>query len=289
MTDIDALVEQARLQLARGDRACASALLSAALDLQPACLSAHNLREEHGLAGNYTESFGVNALISPDDDVYRFFAGHPDSRNPPRDYLADGWRTLCELQQVLDRFGRSIYRCTSFLEFAAGHGRLTRHLAKAMPPPGALTVSDVVPGSVAFLRQRFGVKGFDSAVRPEDLRPPQSYDVVFALSLFSHLPESTWHAWLSRLFEATAPGGILIFTTHGERAARASGVDWGSSGFAFFVSSESRVLASAEYGTTFTSAPFVERAIAKAEPGAAVTHVPSAFWNYQDAWVLMRP
>lgn len=285
--DVDTLVEQARLQLAGGDRACASALLHAALELDPACLAAHNLREEHGLPGNYTESMGVDALISPDDDIFRYFAGHPDSRNPPRDYLADGWRTLCELQQVLDRFGKSIYRCSRFLEFAAGHGRLTRHLAKVMLP-GALTVSDVVPGSVAFLRQRFGVRGFDSSTRPGDLRFPEDYEVVFALSLFSHLPESSWQAWLGRLFEAVAPAGALIFTTHGERAARASGVDWGARGFAFFASSESRALESVEYGTTFTSPRFVEQAIAQAAPGAKVTHLPSAFWNFQDAWVLLR-
>jgi SAM-dependent methyltransferase len=282
-----ALLEQAKKQLAGEDRAGAATLLAAVLELEPACLAAHNLREEHRLAGNFADWTGVNSIISPDDDIFRFFAGHPDSRNPLRDYIADGWRTLCELQRVLDTAGRNLYRCPSFLEFAAGHGRFTRHLAKALPP-GALTVSDVVPGSVAFLRQHWAVKGFDSTAAPEALSIADEFDVVLVLSLFSHLPESTWRAWLRKLYSAVAPGGVLVMTTHGDEAARKSGVDWGPAGYAFFAASESQALHGAQYGTTFTSANYVQQAIAAAAAGATVTHIPTAFWSYQDAWVLQK-
>jgi len=283
-----ALLEQARLQLNRGDRVGAAAGLAAVLDLEPACLAAHNLREEHRLPGNFSDWTGVNAIIAPEDDIFRFFAGHPDSRNPLRDYLADGWRTLSELQRVLDRVDRNLYRCGSFLEFAAGHGRFTRHLAPALPP-GVLTVCDIVPGSVEFLQQQCGVRGFRSTALPHELRTPGQYEIVFVLSLFSHLPESTWRAWLGRLYEAVQPGGVLVFTTHGERAARASGIDWGASGFAFFAASESQALGGAEYGTTFTAATYVRDAIPQTNAGARVTHIPAAFWNYQDAWLLDKP
>lgn len=283
-----ALLDQARSRLEAGDREAAAVILAAVLELEPACLPAHNLREEHRLAGNFADWTGVNARISPDDDIFRFFATHPDSRNPLRDYIADGWRTLCELQRVLDRAGRNLYRCPSFLEFACGHGRFTRHLAQALPP-GALTVSDVVPGCVAFLRQNWAVKGFDSTPDPAALAIPDRYDVVFVLSLFSHLPESTWHAWLGKLYGIVAAGGVLIMTTHGEEAARKSRVDWGASGFAFFSASESTSLRGAEYGTTFTSARFVRQAIAAAAIPGEVTHIPSAFWSYQDAWILGSP
>jgi SAM-dependent methyltransferase len=282
-----ALLEQARLQLARSDRDGAAVSLAAALELDPGFLPAHNLREEHRLAGNFSDWTGVNAVICPDDDIFRFFAGHPDSRNPLRDYLADGWRTLSELQRVLDGVGRNLYRCPSFLEFAAGHGRFTRHLAPALPP-GALTVSDVVAGSVDFLRRHWGVNGFYSAAAPQAVQFPKRYEIVFVLSLFSHLPESTWQAWLAALYEAVAPGGVLVFTTHGEKSALLSGVDWGTSGFAFFAASESQALGGTEYGTTFASPWYVQGAIAAAASAARVTHIPTAFWSYQDAWLLQR-
>jgi SAM-dependent methyltransferase len=280
-----ALLEQAEKQLAAGDRDGAAISLAAVLELEPACLPAHNLREAHRLAGNFADWTGVDATIAPDDDIFRFFATHPDSRNPLRDYIADGWRTLCELQRVLDRAGKNLYRCPSLLEFACGHGRFTRHLARALPP-GALTVSDVVPGCVAFLREHWGVNGFDSTSDPAALRISGRYDVVFVLSLFSHLPERTWRAWLRTLHGAVAPGGVLVMTTHGEEAARKSGVDWGADGFAFFAASESQALHGTEYGTAFASARFVGQAIAASAPQAEFIHIPSAFWSYQDAWIL---
>jgi len=282
----EALLELARKQLAAGDRDGAAVSLAAVIEIEPSCLPAHNLREEHGLDGNFGEWTGVNATVSPDDDIFRFFASHPDSRNPLRDYIADGWRTLCELQRVLDAAGKNLYRCPSFLEFACGHGRFTRHLVKALPP-GALTVSDVVPGCVAFLRRHWAVDGFDSTSDPAALKIPGRYDVVFVLSLFSHLPESSWHAWLRRLYEAVASGGVLVMTTHGEHAARKSNVELGEAGFAFFAASESKALQAAEYGTTFASAEYVRQAIAAAAQATAL-HIPVAFWSYQDAWVVAK-
>jgi SAM-dependent methyltransferase len=281
------LLEQARRQLAAGDGDGAAVSLAAVLELEPACLPAHNLREEHRLAGNFTDWTGVNAVISPDDDIFRFFATHPDSRNPLRDYIADGWRTLCELQRVLDRASKSLYHCRSFLEFACGHGRFTRHLAPALAP-GVLTISDVVPGCVEFLRRHWPVDGFDSTADPRGLRIPARFEVVFALSLFSHLPESTWQEWLRTLYGAVAPGGVLVLTTHGEQAARKSGVDLGERGFAFFAASESQALGTQDYGTTFTAAHYVGEAIAAVATPAEVSHLPAAFWCYQDAWILRR-
>ena len=90
---------------------------------------------------------GVNCEISPQDDIYRFFDGHPTSINPLRDYLADGWRTLSELMLLLESVDRPLLRVASFLEFASGHGRFTRHLARALGA-GKVTVSDVVPSAV---------------------------------------------------------------------------------------------------------------------------------------------
>lgn len=281
-----ALLAQAQRQLDQKDPAGAGISLSAALDLEPAFLAAHNLREQHRLPGNFSDWTGVNAVISPDDDIFRFFANHPTSRNPLRDYLSDGWRTLSELQRVLDLAGKSVFSCRNFLEFASGHGRFTRHLAQVLPPQ-SVTVSDVVPGSVAFACHHFGVRGFESTSNPAQLQIPGQYEVVFALSLFSHLPDATWATWLARLYGAVAPGGVLVITTHGDKCARLAGVDWGSEGYVFFASSESMAIDGAEYGTTYTSAEYVQKAIASVAPKARVFHRSAAFWGNQDAFVVV--
>lgn len=269
-------------------RSEATECLKSALQINPADLNAHNLLENNLLPGNFTTAFGINSIISEDDDIFRFFANHPSSINPIRDYLADGWRTLNELYKVLDDNGHPLKTCQSFLEFACGHGRFTRHLVKQLPPH-TLHVSDVVPGSVDFLQQQMGVGGFYSASAPSELKPIRDYEVIFVLSLFSHLPESTWGSWLQTLYSVLEPGGVLIFSTHGEKAAATLSTQVPENGFLFVPASESTALPGEEYGSTFTTEGYV-RAIAKrVAPEAKLKIYPAHFWGMQDAYALQRP
>ena len=263
--------------------------LDAVAAADPHNLAAHNLREQHRLRGNFSEWMGVNATLSPDDDIFRFFANHPTSTNPVRDYLSDGWRTMVELQELLERYDLSLSRCTSILEFASGHGRFTRHLCKRFTN-GQLTVSDVVPGSVNFLQTTLGVKGFYSATNPANICFPQKYQVIFVLSLFSHLPPTVWQAWIRELYGALAPGGLLIFSTHGAKCAGLEHIDWGPEECRFFPSSESTALDGHTYGCTFASVAYVQRAIAQAVgQGAQVAVQQNHFWGNQDAIMLSAP
>lgn len=282
------LVSLAFTQLEKGNRQSASDILNQIFEQEPLNLQAHNLREQYRLPGNFSDWMGVNACISPDDDIFRFFANHPTSKNPIRDYLSDGWRTMVELQDVLDRYDMSLRRCEHFLEFASGQGRFTRHLARIFTNH-QLTASDVVPGSVDFLKQTMAVDGFYSTVDPEKLTIPGKYDVIFVLSLFSHLPPSVWGAWFRVLFNALAPGGLLIFSTHGEKCAQLEGVDWGDSGCKFYPSSESAVLDGQTYGSTFASPDFVTASVHEAlGTSVAVNVIKSHFWGNQDAVVISK-
>ena len=114
------LLPLARDLIAQGRLAQASHCLQALLRLQPTHLEAHNLLETHRLDGNFTDAFGIESRISPDDDIFRFFANHPSCTNPIRDYLSDGWRTMVELGRLLESLDRPLGRCGSFLEFASG-------------------------------------------------------------------------------------------------------------------------------------------------------------------------
>jgi SAM-dependent methyltransferase len=282
------LVTLARQSLAAGERDRAAVCLRAALQIEPANLDAHNLREQEQLADFMSGWTGVNALISKDDDIFRFFAGHPTSTNPLRDYLADGWRTLSELMWLLEKHDLPLSKVTSFLEFASGFGRFTRHLVKRLPA-GALTVSDIVPEAMQFLPAQFPVQAIASTHSPDDLVLPRQYQVIFVLSLFSHLPAATWSRWLARLWAATAPGGLLVFTTHGEHCAERAKVTLNPDGFAFFGGSESTALDQAEYGVSYTSEAFVRAAVRAHAPGAVHTFMQDHFWSQQDAHILRRP
>ncbi|MCD6662121.1 MAG: class I SAM-dependent methyltransferase [Comamonas sp.] len=282
------LLREGEQLLARGDRVGAAQVLARARDERDVLLAAHALIEAHDLVGSYRNVMGLDCTISPDDDIFRFFLGHASSRNPLRDYLADGWRTLAELMLLLERVDQPLVKMSDVLEFASGHGRFTRHLVKAIGA-GRVTVSDVVDSAVAFARDTFAVRGFASASVPEQVRWPQAFDLVFVLSLFSHLPRTTWARWLAQLWSAVAPGGLLVLSTHGAKAAAFDSVALDEDGFFFAPSSESHAIAAQEYGTAFTSEAFVRARIAEVCGAESLVHfAPVHFWNHQDAWVLRK-
>ena len=262
----------------------AASLYARVLALDPANLTAHNALERMGAAERYSRWMHVNCVIDPRDDIFRFFASHPLAKNPIREYLSDGWRTMSELMQLLERLDRPLLKTESVLEFAAGFGRFTRHLARVLP--NRVTCTDIQPGSVEFLRDQFGVGAFHSALNPEEIVYPQQYELIFVLSLLTHLPVERWGAWLTHLHRGLKPGGLLVFSVHNEKAAIEEGVVFDRRGTCFIRSSESPQLGADEYGTTFTTDDFVASQVELALGRRRLRHEHLAFWVGQDAVVI---
>jgi hypothetical protein len=121
------------------------------------------------------------------------------------------------------------------------------------------------------------------------LEIPGEYDLVFVLSLFTHLPPEAWIAWIAKLYSAVAPGGALLFTVHNEARGRELGVKFDGEGRHFIASSESPSLDARQYGTTFTTRAFAERETAAAVPDARIDWREIAFWDGQDAVIVGKP
>jgi len=280
---VNDLLNQARgLESTAPDQA--GDLYALALRQDPFCLEAHNALERLGHRDRYSHWMRINCRIHPDDDIFRFIARSPGSHNPVRDYLSDGWRTLSELMLLLEAVDQPLARTASVLEFACGHGRFTRHLAKVLP--GRVTCADVVTDAVDFVRQQFGVQGFYSDMRPERLRFPERYELVFVLSLFTHLPVEAWRPWLQVLAGAVKPGGLLVLSFHNEPAAAEFGVQFDDTGIFFQPDSESRALEGTQYGTTLTTRAVVEREVESALDRPILLYRDRAFWVGQDAVVV---
>jgi SAM-dependent methyltransferase len=262
----------------------AADLYAQVLTLDPANLTAHNALEHLGASQRYGRWMHVNCVIDPRDDIFRFFAAHHLAKNPIREYLSDGWRTMSELMLLLEQLDRPLLKTQSVLEFAAGFGRFTRHLARALPK--RVTCTDIQPGSVEFLREQFGVDAFYSASNPEEIIYPRQYELIFVLSLFTHLPVERWGAWLKHLHRGLAPGGLLVFSVHNEMAAKEEGVRFDQRGTYFIRSSESPQLSADEYGTTFTTDGFVAAQVEIALGRRPLLHKRIAFWVGQDAVVV---
>lgn len=222
--------------------------------------------------------------IDPRDEMLDFLLGvHVDPEQARCGYFRSGQSIADTLGQVLEwRFGPA--GSPVVLDFASGYGRVTRFLLDHVPA-SRLWVSDVLEEAVAAQRSAFGVEGFVSTLRPEELAAPRRFDAVTVTSLFTHLPEERFHAWLAALWGLLAPGGALLFSTHdaalhpdpGKRRAR----------FAFERTSESRSLSLDDYGTTWVDEAFVREAVARSCGGASAHRLPRALCNFQDLWVVM--
>ncbi len=275
---------QRALELEASHPAEAAQFFAGVLALDPANLTAHNALERMQASQAFGRWMLINCAIDPADDIFYFFANHEIAKNPIREYLSDGWRTLSELMLLLESVDKPLSNTGTVLEFAAGFGRFTRHLVKVLP--GRVTCSDVMPGSVSFLREQFGVEAFESSHDPEKLSHAVQYELVFVLSMFTHLPIHMWAPWLCALKRMVKPGGMLVFSVHNEQVAKENGVVFDASGTHFIASSESPSIDAQTYGTTFTTRKFVEDTVANECGREPFFYKTLAFWNGQDAVVV---
>jgi SAM-dependent methyltransferase len=78
--------------------------------------------------------------------------------------------------------------------------------------------ADIDPEAIGWA-QRFiyEIGNFETnAHEPPLPYPDATFDLVYAVSVFTHLPEDLQFAWLAELRRICKPGGHLVLTTHGE-------------------------------------------------------------------------
>ena len=106
----------------------------------------------------------------------------------------------------------------AILDFGCGAGRLLRFVLLSSAR-GELHGCDVNPAFVHWCQA--SLIGAQSRLISGD--PPTSYasgtfDLIYALSVFTHLPEPRAKAWMTELTRLLSPGGVLVMTTHGPEA-----------------------------------------------------------------------
>jgi len=233
----------------------------------------------------------VEPSIHPQDFIYRFCCAHPllTLESGIEYYFRDGRRSSAKLADLLAGFTDLDPHCIRLLEFGSGYGCVTRHLRKL--PQFDLVACDIHQEAIDFLTHTIGVRSIMSKNRPAEFLLPDKYDVVFALSFFSHMPETTFGGWLRALLQTLHVPGYLIFTTHGTKSCPHMGIrpeDIPASGSWFSAGSEQFDLDTAEYGTAITTPDFVIPEIYRQTGAPIVTYRHAFWWEHQDLWVVKR-
>lgn len=124
-----------------------------------------------------------------------------------------GRATAEQIEGILARGGRPLAEHRRILDFGCGPGRVIDCIHD-MHPHAELFGCDIDPEAIAWAAQALGdiadfrVNGLEPPLPFED----ESFDLVYGISVFTHLPEDLQNAWLVELRRVLKPGGTLLTT-----------------------------------------------------------------------------
>ncbi len=104
---------------------------------------------------------------------------------------------------------------TRVLDFGCGCGRVLAYLRREIA--GELTGSDIDGEAIAWCQENLAEVGtfVRNEIMPPLPFPDATFDLTYAVSVFTHLPKRMERAWLRELTRVTKPGGYLLLTTNG--------------------------------------------------------------------------
>jgi SAM-dependent methyltransferase len=130
------------------------------------------------------------------------------------------------IRRILHRNGVAMESLGSILDFGCGCGRVARFWAGLTKT--RVCGTDYNPDLVAWCRDNlafgeFSVNGLSGRLDYPDGR----FDLVYSISVFTHLTEDLQRSWLDELIRVTAPGGHLYITVLGtQHRPKMSDAEW---------------------------------------------------------------
>jgi SAM-dependent methyltransferase len=136
------------------------------------------------------------------------------------EFLSSGALIAETIRELLAVQGAPVESLASILDFGCGCGRVLRHW-RDISDRIAVHGSDYNRKLLDWCRTHLPFARFMA----NELSPPLPYadgafDLVYAISVFTHLPQELQLAWIDELARVTAPGGHVLVTLHGEAFRR---------------------------------------------------------------------
>lgn len=179
-------------------------------------------RREDLLADLRERLAGADGLPLPPPGL-RHRVGPNSSRTQ---FLHVGRLCAADLLKIYGALGRPAAGDRRWLDFGCGCGRVARHLIapEANSAPGDLVYTgvDVDRRQIAWAARHLPGRFEVIPAAPPTALGDGEFDVIFTISVFTHLDEEPQVAWLDELARLLRPGGLLLATTHAPDIAPSS-------------------------------------------------------------------
>lgn len=149
----------------------------------------------------------VNLRIHPEDRMY-----HGDGMH----YLESGYSGLRCIETSLRAAGKEPEDVRSILDFPCGHGRVLRFL-QARFGGARILGAEINPGALDFCKRAFSIPPLRSRIPIGELELDETFDLIWCGSLLTHIDETSAAEVLRFFCGHLTPGGVCVFSTHGER------------------------------------------------------------------------
>lgn len=128
-----------------------------------------------------------------------------------RQYLSSGRAVADDLRDAVERTGHAPAEFERVLELGCGTGRVMLQARRWFP---GVVGCDVDEAAIAWGSQH------DRGFFANPYSPPlpfgdDEFDLLYAISVFTHLPSEAQHPWLAEVARVLRPGGLALITTQG--------------------------------------------------------------------------
>ena len=147
--------------------------------------------------------------LPPDYLIYESFQIHYNKyyteSKATAEWLKSYWQKYILLQNI------------KVLDWGCGPGRVIRHLPEVVGEENEYHGTDYNAGSIQWCKDN--LSGIQFNCNSLEARLPYEdgyFDVIYGISIFTHMSEQLHHDWYLELYRILKPGGIMFLTTHGD-------------------------------------------------------------------------
>lgn len=193
---------------------------------------------------------------------------------------------------VANHFSKHIeLKDKKILDWGCGPGRVIRHLPAVIGNGCEYFGTDYNSKSIDWCTQNIPVIQFNKNSLNASLPyPNEFFDMIYGISIFTHLSEQLHHEWYNELYRILNPGGIMFLTTQGDNFK----VKLTDSELIIYNNGELIIRGKVKEGhrtySAFHPKNFMEKLFCNAEILEHIETKPAkgAGWLPQDIWIIKK-